>query len=70
MRELGLNQSDLARRMRVSRLYVTKVFYGDVTLSSHTAAKLAQSLGVNRVRSYEDRYWACGRLLRPIVSRT
>ena len=44
MRELGLNQSDLARRMRVSRLYVTKVFYQDVTFSFHTAAKLAQAL--------------------------
>ena len=44
MRELGLNQSDLARRMHVSRPYITKVLRQDVTFSFHTAAKLAQAL--------------------------
>ena len=44
MRELGLNQSDLARRLHVSRPYVTKVLRQDVTFSLHTEAKLAQVL--------------------------
>ena len=44
MKQLGLNQSDLARRMKVSRPYITKVLRQDVTFSFHTAAKLAQAL--------------------------
>ena len=44
MRELGLSQSDLARRMHVSRPYITKVLRQDVTFSFRTAAKLAQAL--------------------------
>ena len=44
MRELGLNQSDLARRMHVSRPYITKVLRQDVAFSFRTAAKLAQAL--------------------------
>ena len=44
MKQLGLNQSDLARRMKVSRPYITKVLRQDVNFSFHTAAKLAQTL--------------------------
>ena len=44
MKQLGLNQSDLARRMKVSRPYITKVLRQDVNFSFHTAAKLAAAL--------------------------
>ena len=44
MKELGLNQSDLARRMKVSKPYITKVLRQDVNFSFRTAAKLARAL--------------------------
>ena len=44
MKELGINQTELARRMEVSRPYITKVLRQDVNFSFRTAAKLAQAL--------------------------
>ena len=44
MKELGLSQTDLARRMNVSRPYITKVLRQDVNFSFRTAAKLANAL--------------------------
>ena len=44
MRELGVNQTELARRMKVSKPYVTKVLRQDVNFSFRTAAKLARAL--------------------------
>ena len=44
MRQLGVNQTELAKRMRVSRPYITKVLRQDVNFSFHTAAKLAHAL--------------------------
>ena len=44
MHELGVNQSELARRMKVSKPYVTKVLHEDVNFSFRTAAKLARAL--------------------------
>ena len=44
MKALGLSQSDLARRMKVSKPYVTKVLRQDVNFSFRTAAKLARAL--------------------------
>ena len=44
MKELGLNQSELAKRMKVSKPYITKVLRQDVNFSFRTAAKLAQAL--------------------------
>ena len=44
MKRLGLSHSDLARRMNVSRPYVTKVLRRDVNFSFRTAAKLANAL--------------------------
>ena len=44
MKELGLNNTQLAKRMKVSRPYVTKVLSGDVNFSFRTAAKLANAL--------------------------
>ena len=44
MKQLGLNQSSLARRMNVSRPYISKVLRSDVNISFGTAAKLARAL--------------------------
>ena len=44
MKELGMNKTALAKKMRVSRPYVTKVLSGDVNFSFTTAARLARAL--------------------------
>ena len=44
MKELGVNQTELARRMEVSRPDITKVLRQDVNFSFRTAAKLAAAL--------------------------
>ena len=44
MKELGVSQTELARRMKVSRPYITKVLRQDVNFSFRTAAKLARAL--------------------------
>ena len=44
MKELGVSQTELARRMKVSKPYVTKVLHQDVNFSFRTAAKLAAAL--------------------------
>ena len=44
MKQLGVSQTELARRMNVSRPYVTKVLSHDVNFSFRTAAKLANAL--------------------------
>jgi len=47
MKELGISQSDMARRMHVSRPYITKVLSQDVNISFRTAAKLARALSMD-----------------------
>ena len=45
MRELGLNQTALAKRMHVSRAYISKVLQGsDVNFSFATALRFARAL--------------------------
>lgn len=44
MKQLGINQSDLAKRMKVSKPYITKVLHQDVNFSFRTAARLARAL--------------------------
>ena len=44
MKELGISQTELANRMKVSRPYITKVLRQDVNFSFRTAAKLARAL--------------------------
>lgn len=44
MKRLGLNQTQLAKRMKVSRPYVTKLLSGDVNITFGTAMRLAQAL--------------------------
>ena len=47
MKQLGLNKTELAKRMNVSRPYISKVLKGDVNISFGTAAKLAQALALD-----------------------
>ena len=44
MKRMGVNQTELARRMKVSKPYITKVLRQDVNFSFRTAAKLARAL--------------------------
>jgi len=44
MKSLGLNQSALARRMNVSRAYISKALAGDVNFSFSTACRFAKAL--------------------------
>ena len=44
MKQLGISQSELAKRMHVSRPYISKVLRQDVNFSFRTAAKLANAL--------------------------
>ena len=63
MKELGVSQSDLAKRMKVSRPYITKVLHQDVNFSFRTAAKLATALKMDffpDLRPQEDIHVANG----------
>ena len=44
MKQLGVSQTELAKRMQVSRPYITKVLRQDVNFSFRTAARLARAL--------------------------
>ena len=44
MKELGVSQTELAKRMQVSRPYITKVLHQDGKVTCRTAAKLASAL--------------------------
>ncbi len=44
MKELGVSQTELAKRMKVSRPYITKILRQDVNFSFRTAARLANAL--------------------------
>ena len=59
MRELGVNQSELARRMKVSKPYITKVLRQDVNFSFRTAAKLAQALEMDFFPELRERGDSC-----------
>ena len=55
MKKLGVNQTELARRMNVSRPYVTAVLKHDVNISFLTAAKLARALQMDFFPDLIDR---------------
>jgi len=55
MKELGLSQTDLAKRMKVSRPYITKVLHQDVNFSFRTAAKLARALQMDFTPELRER---------------
>mgnify|MGYP002627205995 CR=1 FL=1 len=57
MKELGMSQTELAQRMKVSRPYITKVLRRDVNFSFRTAAKLANALKMDffpELRPHEE----------------
>jgi len=47
MKALGITQTELARRMKASRPYVTKVLNGDVNITIGTASRFARALGMD-----------------------
>ncbi len=49
MKALGLNQTTLAKRLNVSRPYVTKVLHGDVNIAFGAALRLAKALEMDFV---------------------
>ena len=49
MKALGLNQTTLAKRLNVSRSYVTKVLHGDVNITFGAALRLAKALEMDFV---------------------
>jgi len=49
MKALGLNQTQLAKRLNVARPYVTKVLQGDVNISFGAACRLAKALEMDFV---------------------
>jgi len=49
MKELGVTQTELARRMKASRPYVVKVLHGDVNISLASAARFAKALEMDFV---------------------
>lgn len=55
MKRLGMNQTDLAKRMQVSRPYITKLMSGDVNITFATAIKLAKALQVDFMPELRDR---------------
>ena len=55
MKQLGVSQTELARRMNVSRPYVTKVLSRDVNFSFRTAAKLANALKMDFFPELKER---------------
>ena len=55
MKQLGVNQTELARRMKVSKPYITKVLRQDVNFSFRTAAKLARALEMDFIPSLQER---------------
>ena len=60
MRELGLNQSELARRMCASRPYVVKVLRGDVNITLGSAARFARALEMDFVPTLAPRMRSAG----------
>ena len=63
MKELGVSRTELAKRMKVSRPYITKVLRQDVNFSFRTAAKLANALKMDfmpELRPREDAEDECG----------
>ncbi len=47
MKELGVNRTELAARMGVSKAFITKLLRGNTNITLRTMASLARSLGCN-----------------------
>lgn len=54
MKELGMTQTELARRMNASRPYVVKVLHGDVNITLASAARFAEALKLDFLPDLRD----------------
>lgn len=54
MKELGVSQSELARRMKASRPYVVKVLHGDVNITLGAAMRFAEALQLDFMPELRD----------------
>lgn len=54
MKRLGMNQTDLAKRMQVSRPYITKLMSGDVNITFETALRLAKAVKMDFMPQLRD----------------
>ena len=55
MKRLGLTQTELARRMKISRPYVTKLLSGDVNITFGAAERLAKALKMDFFPALKER---------------
>ena len=55
MKRLGMNQTDLAKRMQVSRPYITKLMSGDVNITFETALRLARAVKMDFMPQLRDK---------------
>ena len=55
MKELGVSQSELARRMKASRPYVVKVLHGDVNITLGAAMCFADALQLDFFPELRDK---------------
>ena len=67
MKQLGVSQTELARRMNVSRPYITKVLSRDVNFSFRTAAKLANALKMDFFPDLRERETEASPARTPLV---
>lgn len=56
MQELGVSQSELARRMKASRPYVVKVLHGDVNITLGAAMRFAEALQLDFCPDLRDEH--------------
>jgi len=55
MKELGVSQTELARRMNASRPYVVKVLHGEVNITLVSAARFAHALQMDFIPTLTPR---------------
>ena len=65
MKELGVSQTELAKRMNASRPYVVKVLHGDVNITLGSAARFAKALQLDFFPDLRDEQ---GNLYAPELS--
>ena len=54
MKELGVSQTELAKRMNASCPYVVKVLHGDVNITLGSAARFAKALQLDFLPDLRD----------------
>ena len=54
MKEIGISQTELAKRMNASRPYVHKVLYGDVNITLASASRFAEALKLDFFPNLRD----------------